>query len=43
MNDPQIMQIFSSVGAIVTNSHFVYTSGRHSSIYINKDALYAHT
>ena len=37
------MQIFSSVGAIVTNSHFVYTSGRHSSIYINKDALYAHT
>jgi orotate phosphoribosyltransferase len=43
MNDPQIMQIFSSVGAIVTDSHFVYTSGRHSSIYINKDALYAHT
>jgi orotate phosphoribosyltransferase len=43
MNDPQIMQMFTSVGAIVTNSHFVYTSGRHSSIYINKDALYAHT
>jgi orotate phosphoribosyltransferase len=42
MNDPQIMQMFTAVGAIVTNGHFVYTSGRHSSIYINKDALYAH-
>ena len=43
MNDPNIMQMFTTVGAIVTNGHFVYTSGRHSSIYINKDALYAHT
>ncbi len=43
MNDPEIMQIFSDVGAIVTGSHFVYTSGRHSSVYINKDALYLHT
>jgi orotate phosphoribosyltransferase len=43
MNDPEIMQMFSDVGAIVTDSHFVYTSGRHSSVYINKDALYLHT
>src|SRR5260370_40781823 len=43
MNDPKIMQMFTTVGAVVTNGHFVYTSGRHSSIYINKDALYAHT
>src|SRR5260370_13590062 len=43
MNDPEIMQMFTTVGAIVANGHFVYTSGRHSSIYINKDALYAHT
>ena len=43
MNNPEIMQMFTAVGAIVTNGHFVYTSGRHSSIYINKDALYAHT
>ncbi len=42
MNDPAIMQIFAEVGAIVTGSHFVYTSGRHSSVYINKDALYVH-
>ena len=24
------------------NDHFVYTSGKHGSIYINKDALYPH-
>ncbi len=37
------MQMFREVGAIVTDSHFVYNSGRHSSVYINKDALYVHT
>lgn len=42
-NDPEIMRLFHDVGAIVTDSHFVYTSGRHSSIYVNKDATYAHT
>ncbi len=42
-NDPEIMNMFNAVGAIVTDSHFVYTSGRHSSVYINKDAVYAHT
>lgn len=42
MNDPQIMRIFTDVGAIVTDSHFVYTSGRHSSVYINKDDVYMH-
>src|SRR6266567_1272405 len=43
MNDPRIMQMFSDVGAIVSESHFVYSSGRHSSVYINKDALYLYT
>src|SRR5207248_9748758 len=43
MNDPEIMQMFVDAGAIVTDSHFVYSSGRHSSVYINKDALYLHT
>jgi orotate phosphoribosyltransferase len=43
MNDPSIMQLFVDVGAIITDSHFVYSSGRHSSVYINKDALYLHT
>ncbi len=43
MNDPKIMQMFADAQAIVSDSHFVYTSGRHSSVYINKDALYVHT
>ncbi|HTK11645.1 MAG TPA: phosphoribosyltransferase family protein [Ktedonobacteraceae bacterium] len=42
-NDPQIMQLFAEASAVVSDSHFVYTSGRHSSVYINKDALYVHT
>jgi len=42
MNDPEIMQKFVAVGAIVSNNHFVYTSGRHGSVYVNKDALYVH-
>ncbi len=43
MNNPAIMQQFIDAKAIITNSHFVYNSGRHSSVYINKDALYLHT
>jgi orotate phosphoribosyltransferase len=43
MNDPKIMQMFADVGAIISDGHFVYSSGRHSSVYINKDALYLHT
>lgn len=43
MNDTAVMQIFIDTGAIVRDSHFVYTSGRHSSVYINKDAVYLHT
>ncbi len=42
MNEPAILQKFTDVGAIVRDGHFVYTSGRHSSVYINKDALYVH-
>jgi orotate phosphoribosyltransferase len=43
MNDPKVMQMFADAGAIVSDSHFVYTSGRHSSVYVNKDMLYVHT
>ena len=43
MDNQAIMQILIDVGAIITNSHIVYTSGRHGSAYINKDALYLHT
>jgi len=35
--------VLSEVGAIVTDSHIVYTSGKHGRAYVNKDALYPHT
>src|SRR6266571_5504526 len=43
MNDQQIWQMFADAKAIIRESHFVYSSGRHSSVYVNKDALYLHT
>jgi len=38
-----IIDILKKIGAILTDDHFIYTSGKHGSIYINKDALYPHT
>lgn len=38
-----VLELLTSVGALLTDDHFVYTSGRHGSVYINKDALYPHT
>jgi orotate phosphoribosyltransferase len=34
---------FEMVGAIIRNSHIVYTSGKHGEEYVNKDAIYPHT
>jgi orotate phosphoribosyltransferase len=39
----KILDLLQSVGAIYTDDHFVYTSGKHGEVYINKDALYPHT
>jgi orotate phosphoribosyltransferase len=38
-----IISILKSVGAIITDSHFVGTSGRHMPGYIKKDKLTTHT
>jgi len=38
-----VISILKSVGAVMTDDHFVYTSGKHGEVYINKDALYPHT
>lgn len=38
-----ILQILRRVDAIITDSHLVYTLGKHGSVYVNKDALYPHT
>ncbi len=37
------LQILAEVGALLTNGHFLYTSGRHGNAYVNKDAVYPHT
>lgn len=38
-----IFDILKETGALITDDHFVYTSGKHGSVYINKDAIYPHT
>ncbi len=43
MEIQEVVEILRNVGAVITNSHFVYTSGKHGSVYVNKDALYPHT
>ncbi len=40
MSDESLMKSLTDAEAIITNSHIVYTSGRHGSDYFNKDALY---
>lgn len=39
----RILEILTSTGAVIKDSHFVGTSGKHFATYINKDALYPHT
>jgi orotate phosphoribosyltransferase len=43
MNEQEVLALFGKVGAIIVNSHIVYTSGKHGTAYVNKDALYPHT
>lgn len=38
-----IIEIAKRTSAIITDTHVVYTSGKHGSVYINKDAIYPHT
>lgn len=40
--DTVLARYLSDTGAIITDSHIVYTSGRHGKVYVNKDALYPH-
>lgn len=39
----QVMEELAQIGAVIGNSHVVYTSGMHGSTYVNKDAIYPHT
>jgi len=43
MDKQEVLKILRKLGAIITDSHIVYTSKRHGSAYLNKDAVYPHT
>lgn len=42
MNEKKVLEILGNVGAVIKDSHIVYTSGKHGSAYVNKDAIYPH-
>ncbi len=42
MNDLFALEMIQKTGALVQNSHFVYSSGRHGKDYVNKDAIYSY-
>jgi len=43
MTGSSLLNIFKKTGGYITNSHIVYTSGKHGEVYLNKDAIYPHT
>lgn len=43
MDEQRVLQLLGEVGAVITDSHIVYTSGKHGSAYVNKDAVFPHT
>lgn len=43
MNEQEVFTLLGRVGAVITESHIVYTSGKHGIAYVNKDAVYPYT
>jgi len=43
MNEKEVLELLGNVGAVIKESHIVYTSGKHGTAYVNKDAVYPHT
>lgn len=43
MTEAQVLALLVKVGVFLKDGHFAYTSGKHGSAYVNKDALYPHT
>ena len=43
MDEQEVLQVLGEVGAVIADSHIVYTSGKHGTAYVNKDAVYPHT
>ena len=43
MSDSELLTKLGKHGVMMSDGHFVYTSGLHGKTYLNKDALYPHT
>lgn len=43
MTSDNVLALFKKCGGYISNSHIVYTSGKHGEMYLNKDAIYPHT
>ncbi len=39
----EVLEILKKTGAVITDNHIVGTSGKHMSVYVNKDYLLPHT
>ena len=37
-----LLSTFESYGIVISDSHFVFVSGKHGDAYVNKDAIYVH-
>jgi len=42
LTSEDVSALLVKANAVITNSHLVYTSGKHGSAYVNKDAVYPH-
>ncbi|MHB1133964.1 MAG: phosphoribosyltransferase family protein [Chloroflexota bacterium] len=42
-DDKQLLDLLVSTGAIFRDGHYIYKSGRHGSVYIEKDRILANT
>lgn len=43
LGEKDVFAILGEVGAVITNNHIVYSSWKHGSAYVNKDAVYPYT
>ena len=43
MDEKRALAILDQVGGVIANDHFVYASGKHGEVYVNKRAVYPNT
>ncbi len=43
MKESHLLETLSNLQVVLEDGHFVYNSGNHGSVYVNKDLLYPHT